>query len=382
VTADGERLAFGMADGEVAIWSVPRIQAQLARIGLDWREGARLPQRPEPQPFVPTTPFEQKLQVMHYSNLGKRLAWVGRLTEAEEAYRAEVKFMPCDPQAHEDLGKSFVDEQGNATRILLAAQAREDLGKFLEEQARHKEAEAEFSEAIKLQPEHGSFWVQRGGAYADMGQWDKASADFVEATKCKEPDANAWYSRAMLYLRDGNQGGYREICSDMLQRFDEGAVWTCTLSPNSGTDSARIVSLAEKAIATSSKGQGYVNQDHWHVNQLGAALYRARRFAEAVKRLTEATELSAHPYRSNMLHTWFFLAMAHHRLGHADLARRWLEKAIQGTEEALKSPAETQGKPANSDGAIPPNWHRRLTLRLLRREAEQLIQGPETRSEN
>jgi hypothetical protein len=27
-------------------------------------------------------------------------------------------------------------------------------------------------------------------------------------------------------------------------------------------------------------------------------------------------------------------------------------------------------------GVIEPNWNRRLTLRLLRREAEQLIQGP------
>ena len=35
---------------------------------------------------------------------------------------------------------------------------------------------------MELQPEHGSFWVQRGGAYADGGQWDKASADFVAAT--------------------------------------------------------------------------------------------------------------------------------------------------------------------------------------------------------
>jgi len=381
VSPDGERLAFGMADGGVAIWSVPRIQAQLAGIGLAWREGGRPPQRPEPQPFVPTTPFEQKLQVMHYSNLGKRLAWVGRLTEAEEAYRAEVKFMPGDPQGHEDLGKSFADEQGNATPILLAAQAREDLGKFLEDQARYQEAAAEFSEAIQLQPEHGSFWVQRGGAYADMGQWDKASADFVEATKCKEPDANAWYSRAMLCLRDGNQGGYREVCSDMLERFGKEAVWTCALTPNSQADPARIVALAEKAMAESDKGQGYVNHDHWHVNQLGGALYRAGRFEEAVKRLTEATELNPHPCRSNMLHTWFFLAMAHHRLGHADLARRWLEKGIQGTEEALKPPAEPQGKHGNSDGAIPPNWHRRLTLLLLRREAEQLIQDPGTKSE-
>ena len=119
--------------------------------------------------------------------------------------------------------------------------------------------------------------------YADRGQWDKASADFIKATQCKEPDEEAWYSRAMLCLRDGNLDGYREICSDMLERFGEWAVWTCTLTPNSGPDPARIVSLAEKAIAESTKGQGYVNQDHWHINQLGSALYRAGRFKEAVE---------------------------------------------------------------------------------------------------
>jgi serine/threonine protein kinase/WD40 repeat protein/tetratricopeptide (TPR) repeat protein len=378
VSLDGERLAFGMADGGVAVWSIPRIQSQLARIGLAWKEGGQAPRRPEPQPFVPTTPFEQKLQVMHYSNLGRRLAWVGRLTEAEEAYRAAVKFMSVDLGAHEVHGKPLQDEQGQVTRIVLAAQAHEDLGNFLEDQARPKEAEAEFSEAIQLQPEHGSFWVQRGGAYAELGQWDRASADFVQATRCREPDADAWYSRAMLCLRDGHLEGYREVCSDMLQRFGKGAVWTCTLTPNSGADPARIAALAEKAITESDKGQGYVNEDHWHVNQLGAALYRTGRFEEAVKRLTEATKLNPHPYRSNMLPTWFFLAMANHRLGHAEEARRWLDKAVQGTDEALKPPAELPGNSRNPDGVIAPNWSRKLTLLLLRREAEELIQGPGT----
>jgi hypothetical protein len=77
-----------------------------------------------------------------------------------------------------------------------------------------------------------------------------------------------------------------------------------------------------------------------------------------------------------MLHTWFYLALAHHRLGHADEACRWLDRAVQGTQEALKSPAEPPAKSGNADGVIPPNWDRRLTLGLLRREAQQLIQSP------
>ncbi len=325
VSPDGERLAQGMFDGGLAIWNVPKIQEQLAQIGLAWRKDAHPPQQQEPQPFVAMRPHEQRLQVIQYSTLAKRLAWVGQVAEAEDAYRAALKLN---------------DRFANSAEVIEAiAVAHGNFGKYLEDQARYKEAEAELSEAIKLQPEHGSFWmqrgwayadsgqwdrasadfikssfwVQRGWAYADMGQWDKASADFVKATQCKEPDEEAWYSRAMLELRDGTQGRYREVCSDMLQRFGEGAVWICTLTPNSGADPDRIVDLAEKLPANSSR-------DHGHITQLGAALYRAGRFEDAVKRLTEATELTAHPYRTNMFHTHFFLAMAHHRLGHAEEA--------------------------------------------------------------
>ena len=376
VSPDGERVAEGMWDGGLAIWDVPRIQAQLGRIGLAWPEDARGKERQEePQPFVPATPREQQLQARQYSNLGKRLAWAGRVTEAEDAHRAALKVKSDDPGTHGRFGD------------------------FLADQARYKEAVAEFSDAIKLQPHHGSFWVQRGWAYADMGQWDKASVDFVRATQCQEPDADlyyarldhltdqyqlaqcneadqdAWYARAMLYLRDGNLVGYRQVCSDMLQRFDEGAAWTCTLTPNSGADPDRIVDLAEKLLTKSSR-------DHWHVNELGAALYRAGRFEEALKRLTEATELHAHPYQTNMLYTWFFLAMAHQRLDHTTEARRWLDKASRPTEEALKPLAEPPEKSSMAAGTIPPNWARKLTLQLLRREAEQLVQSPRTEPAN
>jgi tetratricopeptide (TPR) repeat protein len=87
---DGDRLAVGHSDGGLVIWSVPRIQAQLARIGLAWRPDARPRQQQEPQPFVPATPLEWNHQVAQYTNLANRLASVGRLAEAEEAYRAAL----------------------------------------------------------------------------------------------------------------------------------------------------------------------------------------------------------------------------------------------------------------------------------------------------
>ena len=60
-------------------------------------------------------------------------------------------------------------------------------------------------------------------------------------------------------------------------------------------------------------------------------------------------------------YTWYFLAMAHQALGHQEDARTWLDKANQWTEQVL------------GDEEEPPSWKRRLTLKLLRDEANGLI---------
>ena len=250
LSPNGERVAVGLADGRLAIWSVPRIQAQLEHIGLAWRaDSGPQQQQPEPEPFVLATLADRKHEVTQRSNLGKRLAWVGRAAAAEEAYRGALKVKPVDPVAH-----------GN-------------FGKFLEDEARYEEAEAELNEAIHLEPEQSWFWVLRGWVYADREQWQQASADFAKATECKNPDEDAWNSLALLYLRDGELDGYRKTCSDMLERFGAGAVWTCTLAPDSGTDAGRNVSLAEKAPAKSPRDPWQVKLNHWYINQLGVALY-------------------------------------------------------------------------------------------------------------
>jgi len=46
LSPDGDRVAVGLADGGLTIWNVPKIQAQLAQIGLAWRADAQ----PAPQP--------------------------------------------------------------------------------------------------------------------------------------------------------------------------------------------------------------------------------------------------------------------------------------------------------------------------------------------
>jgi tetratricopeptide (TPR) repeat protein len=181
----------------------------------------------------------------------------------------------------------------------------------------------------------------------------------------------------MLCLRDGNRDGYRKVCADMLRRFakadDPGSVhWltrTCVLAPDAVADAAQVVQRAEKAVAKEPKNLRYLNT-------LGAALYRAGRFEDAVKRLTEASASRPNEQEMTMPSTWYFLALTHHRLGHADEARRWLDKADQATEEALTPPAGPSEKSGNTTGPVPPPWNRGLALQLLRREAEEQIRGP------
>ena len=57
------------------------------------------------------------------------------------------------------------------------------------------------------------------------------------------------------------------------------------------------------------------------LSTLGAALYRAGRSDEAIRRLEEAIQAPGEQTTG-----WAFLAMAHHRLGHRDEACRWLDR--------------------------------------------------------
>ena len=84
------------------------------------------------------------------------------------------------------------------------------------------------------------------------------------------------------------------------------------------------VLMAEAAL------DGYPDsQKRYAVNTLGVALYRAGRIDEAIARLDESVKASG----GGVPQDWVFLAMAHHKKGHADEARRWLEKTRAGDKD-------------------------------------------------
>jgi WD40 repeat protein/tRNA A-37 threonylcarbamoyl transferase component Bud32 len=188
----------------------------------------------------------------------------------------------------------------------------------------------------------------------DSGLCSQALADFfVRDMETKPGDLPAWSRAALVSLAAGDHAGYRRICGAILEAFVRGgdtgrvnnAVWVCALGPGAVADFQPVVGALTKAVGP--------NADPNQLNTLGALLYRAGRFEEAVQQLELAI---ARRDKVGVVQDHVFLAMAHQRLSHADLAREWLEKTVRTVEKA----------PGGS-------WDQRLELQLLRREAEALL---------
>jgi WD40 repeat protein/tetratricopeptide (TPR) repeat protein len=121
------------------------------------------------------------------------------------------------------------------------------------------------------------------------------------------------------------------------------------------------LALAQRAVNADPRNYVYARA-------LGAALFRAGQHEAAVRQLQAAAGLRQVPSPS----VWLFLALAHHRLGQEDEARRWLERATKWMDEARGRKADEAG------GALPWErlpWTERVALAALRREADKEVLG-------
>jgi len=203
--------------------------------------------------------------------------------------------------------------------------------------------------------------AQRAEGVARSGQWDLAAAAFGRFVE-QEPDSrNLRYSHIRSLVAAGDGPGLRRACEDLLAKFGNethstfaGRVaWCCSLAPGSVADHEAPVRLAEYSVAGLPQKSGREKSDA--LMTLGAALYRAGRFEEAIRRLTESIQARDDGGDPK---GFAFLAMAHHRLEHGDVAKHWLDKLTASQPKA------------GSDFS----WDD-VDIRILRREAESLILG-------
>ena len=202
--------------------------------------------------------------------------------------------------------------------------------------------------------------LARGEELARSGRWDDAAVAFEEAIASGARHVDAQARRVLLRQARGDKTAYGEACRQLLQLFESSEpvprvantiAWACALGSGALIDYSRVVHLAE--IATASRPTSS------RLNTLGAILYRAGRFEDAVRQLRRAVEVHG---ADGTPHDALFLAMAHHQLGHADEARRWLRLGTAVDPIALLG------------GGGDTSWIPKLELEILRREAAAIIE--------
>jgi tetratricopeptide (TPR) repeat protein len=208
--------------------------------------------------------------------------------------------------------------------------------------------------------------LEQGRTHAARRDWARAADGYARVINGSPPDdGHFWFEYAALSLLSGDRPGYVRACAHMTERFGKVSdlrayhvARACTLAPDAVADAALPGRLAEKEL------QDFA-QAFWSLTEQGALAYRAGRFQQAVRLFEQS--LQADPMLGRAVLNWLWLALANQRLGKAEEARRWLEKAQAWLDQYR------DGMPTRADEEVGLHLHNWLEAHVLRREAEALI---------
>jgi tetratricopeptide (TPR) repeat protein len=209
--------------------------------------------------------------------------------------------------------------------------------------------------------------VAQARAHAARREWRQAADCYARAMEHDPTDDGLrWFEYAAVLLLSGDRPGYARACAHMVERCDQEALdlrpyhvaRACTLAPDSVAEPARPGRLAQKELS----GQA---GEFWSLTEQAALHYRAGRFNRAVPLLEQSLRAGPQPGRAVL--AWLWLALANHRLGKAEEARRWLDKAQAWLDQYR------EGMPSRAEKELGLHLHNWLEAHVLRREAEALL---------
>src|SRR5262249_20582079 len=221
---------------------------------------------------------------------------------------------------------------------------------------------------IAAQPKNPELYFYRGVTLAEMEQYDRAGTDLDRAVALR-PLQMEWLAlRALVRLGAGDVTTYRAVCAVFLAPANlgqnipkEAVILMAALAPDVVKAPADLVRRAEKIL------QG-ASDEYVALLAYGAALYRAGDWARAADQLRKAQDVHG---QGGAAFDWLFLAMAHHRSGQTQEARRLLDRVRRAFDSPTSDPAW------DFPGYNGPDWALRLGCRILFREAKALIEpGP------
>jgi len=289
------------------------------------------------------------------NSLGLRLNSQGKPDDAIAALRRAIELDPTFDKAHTNLGNNLreqnkLDEAVTCFRKALelnpkSAYAYTGIGNVWFDRKQFDEAIACFRKAVELDPKFAMAHNNLGLSIR-FGQekWDEAIVCFRKALELDPKLGRAHNNLIEVLLKAGRLDEAVVACRGAIKvgAFEDSkergrlsvllnnTAWRLAMHPDPKLrDPARAVELAKEAVRL-------MPDAHW--NTLGAAHYRAGDHQAAVAALEQSMKVR----NGGDSFDWFFLAMAHRRLGHGDDAREWYDKAVtwmdknQPTNEELR----------------------------------------------
>jgi hypothetical protein len=162
-------------------------------------------------------------------------------------------------------------------------------------------------------------------------EWKTAAECYAQGLELEEPadGGEVWFEYAAVQLLSGDRPGYRRTCTLMLDRGQKTprlrpylVARACTLAPDSSDDPERPAQLSRESAR---EAETTFLSPTESLTEQGALAMRAGRFQYAFWPLEVSLRTDGRPGRAVL--NWLWLALYYKKLGKAEEARRWLDKA-------------------------------------------------------
>lgn len=198
------------------------------------------------------------------------------------------------------------------------------------------------------------------------GRFEEGRRDFLSAVAKDPANHWDWYELACVQLYLGDQAGYRDAATKMLDRFGTTTVRTigertakiCLLTPQQVGEMSKLMSLLDQAMTVSDNDDLHP----WFALSKALGEYRAGNFSATLETLAKCDSLKPVDAKATVD---LIRAMTLEKLNRHTQAKDTLDRASALIDSKLI-------KPGAGTISAPENW---MICHILHREASNLITG-------
>jgi tetratricopeptide (TPR) repeat protein/predicted Ser/Thr protein kinase len=277
-------------------------------------------------------------EAVGYCAVGDALRLQKEIGEAIDYYEKALQLDPNYARTWNNLGLALqaqdrLDEAIAASQKALQldpdyAWAHLDLGNALRVKGRLDEAYDHFQQVLRVDPKNREILEPLRSVLLRLGRGQEAQVAWRKALDANPHEPDAWFGYAELCLFLGQQEEYQHARRTLLDRFGastrpsttEPVSRACLLLPAADDELQKATALADRAVAVKGSTPAWIYR--YYLFAKGLAEYRQGQLDIAITLLEgDASRIMGPAPR-------LIVAMAQHRLGQEEQARKTLAAAI------------------------------------------------------